>query len=57
MSERSERERDRVLTAYAAARRFISQPMVQAEGLCSITKVTTIDWSVPMKHTRAVSES
>lgn len=46
-----------VLTAYAAARRFMSQPMVQTEALCSIAKVTAMDCRVPMKQTKAVRES
>jgi len=43
-----------ILTAYAAASKFISQPILQTEGLCSTTKVTAIAWTVPIKHTREV---
>ena len=51
-----ERERER-LTAYAAARRFISQPIFQTEGLCSITSVTAMACRVPIKQINVVRES
>lgn len=35
----------------------MSQPIVQTEALCSMTRVTAIDCKVPMKHTRDVRES
>lgn len=46
-----------VLTAYAEANKFISQPIVHTETLCSITKVATKARSVPKKHISDVSVS
>ena len=45
-----------MLTAWAAARRFMSKPMVQTEVRRSMTKVTTAACSVPMKQTSVVSD-
>lgn len=46
-----------VLTAYAEANKFISQPIVHTETLCSITKVAAKARSVPKKHISDVSVS
>uniref|UniRef100_A0A0A9HX99 Uncharacterized protein n=1 Tax=Arundo donax TaxID=35708 RepID=A0A0A9HX99_ARUDO len=48
---------DVTMPAYAAARRFMSKPMVQTEGRCSMAKVTTMAWRVPTKQMRVVRES